>query len=60
MIMNLMYIDCIIIVWYCSEWFRLHQCYDWVLCSDVMDYCRKVNPLEGSKNGDSLLKKLVC
>ena len=24
-----------------------------------MDYCRKVVPLEGSKNGDSLLKKLV-
>ena len=29
------------------------------LCSDVMDYCRKVSPLEGSKNRDCLLKKLV-
>ena len=35
--------------------------YDWVLlCSDVMDYCSKVNPLENSKNRDSLLIKLVC
>ena len=24
-----------------------------------MDYCRKVSPLEGSKNRNSLLKKLV-
>ena len=24
-----------------------------------MDYCRKVSPLEGSKNRDSLFKKLV-
>ena len=31
-----------------------------LLCSDVMDYCRKVSPLEVSKNRDSLLKKLVC
>ena len=30
-----------------------------LLCSDVMDYCRKVSPLEGSKNRDCLLKKLV-
>ena len=30
-----------------------------LLCSDVMDYCRKVSPLEDSKNRDSLLKKLV-
>ena len=29
-------------------------------CSDVMDYCRKVSPLEDSKNRDCLLKKLVC
>ena len=29
-------------------------------CSDLMDYCRKVSLLEGSKNRDSLLKKLVC
>ena len=28
-------------------------------CSDVMDYCRKVGPLEGSKNRGSLPKKLV-
>ena len=36
-------------------------CYDLVLlCSDVMDCCRKVSPLEDSKNRDSLLKKLVC
>ena len=26
----------------------------------VLNYCRKVSPLEGSKNRDSLLKKLVC
>ena len=39
----------------------LYQCHDWVLlCSDAMDYCRKVSPLEGNKNRDSLLKKLVC
>ena len=31
-----------------------------LLCSDVMDYCRKVSPLENSKNRDRLLKKLVC
>ena len=31
-----------------------------LLCSDVMDYCRKVSSLEDSKNGDQLLKKLVC
>ena len=31
-----------------------------VMCSDVMDYCRKVSPLEGSNNWNSLLKKLVC
>ena len=37
------------------------QSYNWVLlCSDVMGYCRKVSALEGSKNRDSLLKKLVC
>ena len=30
-----------------------------LLYSDVMDYCRKVSPLEGSKNRDHLLKKLV-
>ena len=30
-----------------------------MLCSDVMDYCRKVSPLEDSMNRDSLLKKLV-
>ena len=29
-------------------------------CSDVMDYCRKASPLEGSKNIYSLLKKPVC
>ena len=28
-------------------------------CSDVMDYCRKVGPLEGSKTRGSLPKKLV-
>ena len=26
----------------------------------MMDYYRKVSPLEGNKNVDSLLKKLVC
>ena len=26
----------------------------------VLNFCRKVSPLEGSKNRDSLLKKLVC
>ena len=30
-----------------------------MLCSDVMDYSRKVVTLEGSKNRDCLLKKLV-
>ena len=30
-----------------------------MLCSDVMDYCRKVSPLEDSKNRDCLFKKLV-
>ena len=29
-----------------------------MLCSDVMDYCRKVSPLEDNKR-DSHLKKLV-
>ena len=28
-------------------------------CSDVMGYCRKVGPLEGSKTRGSLPKKLV-
>lgn len=31
-----------------------------LLCSDVVDYFRKVSPLEASKDRDSLLKKLVC
>ena len=26
----------------------------------VLNYCRKLSPLEGSKNRHSLLKKLVC
>ena len=29
-------------------------------CCCVLNYCRKVSPLEDSKNRDSLLKKLVC
>ena len=28
-------------------------------CCCVLNYCRKVSPLEGSKNRDTLLKKLV-
>ena len=30
-----------------------------MLCSDVVNYCRKVSLLEDTKNGDRLLKKLV-
>ena len=26
----------------------------------VLNYCRKVSPLEGKKNRDTLLNKLVC
>ena len=53
---NLIYQDCTIIIKIIVNSSDDDQV---LLCSDVMDYCRKVSPLEDSKNRDSLLKKLV-
>ena len=48
---HLMYPDCIIVL--------IQNISVLWLCSDVMDYCRKVSRLEDSKNRDRLLKKLL-
>ena len=42
---------------YISSNIIVYQCLTGYYC--VLNYCRKVSPLEGSKNRDSL-KKLVC